>query len=118
MDRRYKILIIEDEVTLGMAMSIMLGKDYDVLTADSVKEARLLFNSNPDLILTDMRLPGVIGAEFVKELNNTFMDKPIIAMSCLTEEDMAKELMGLDVTAIIRKPFTREELLRIIKESI
>ncbi|MEI6518615.1 MAG: response regulator [bacterium] len=118
MDRRYKILIVEDEVTLGMAMTIMLNKDYDILTAESVKEARLLFDSCPDLILTDIRLPGVIGAEFINELNETFIDKPIIAMSCLPEQDIIDELMQSGITAIIRKPFTKEEILRLIRESL
>ncbi len=114
MERRNRILVIDDEASISMAISIMLMNDYDVITAESAEKARQLLQDNPDLILTDIRLPDVCGMDFIKELKNNFDNIPIIVMSCLPEQDMKDELIKSGITLVIRKPFRKDEILCLL----
>ncbi len=114
MDRKYRVLLIEDDAGLNLAISIILQNDFEVISADSIQEARLLLNCNPDLILSDIRLPGVVRSEFIYELKDKFVNIPIIAMSCLPDQEMTNEL-ELAGIKVIRKPFTKIEIINIIK---
>ena len=111
-----KILVVDDEPAVTNLLSYNLRKaNYAVLTAADGREALALAReSQPDLILLDLMLPGVDGLEVCRELRKT-RDVPIIMVTALGEE--IDRVVGLELGAddYVTKPFSVRELLARIK---
>lgn len=65
----------------------------------------------PDIIVSDIRMPGLNGLEFVKELKNKLPKSQIILISAYQEFEYAKEAIKLGVLSYITKPFKRAQIL-------
>lgn len=107
-----RVLIIEDDETLGMTLSYNLrkrGHDVSVATEgmDGIRSAR---SNRPDVVILDLMLPNVGGHEVCRHLR-TWTDAPILMLTALDhEEDVVK---GLQIGAddYVTKPFRMNELL-------
>jgi two-component system, OmpR family, KDP operon response regulator KdpE len=106
------ILIIEDEADLVRALRINLrARNYQVLTADTGREALALAASHPpDAIILDLGLPDIDGTEVIIELRR-WCQAPIIVLSGRTSP--GDKIGALDVGAddYVTKPFAMAELL-------
>ncbi len=106
-----KILLVEDDMPLAMGIEYALKKNgMEVQVAKTIKEARLLSQSELDIIILDVTLPDGSGYDFCKELR-TSKDIPIIFMTALDDE--ANIVFGLDIGGddYITKPVRISELL-------
>ena len=116
MNKRKKILIVDDASFMRTAAASMLSEVYDTVNASSGEEAlKLCVSEKPDLILSDLIMPGMTGLELQKCLREQIPDPPpIIFMSA--DESEENEVRGLENGAMdfIRKPFNRAVLLRRI----
>ena len=113
MNQRKKILIVDDASFMRTAVSHMLDEFYDTVSAASGEEAVALYDAEkPDLILTDLIMPGMSGLELRQKLQETHEDlAPVIFMSA--DENEETEIAGLESGAdFIRKPFKKPVLLR------
>ncbi len=109
-----RILIIDDKPTIAKVVSIYLSKDFDFTYFETpIKAISWLNEGNmPDLIITDLRMPEMSGADFVKYIKNNELFKhiPIIILS---SEDSSTERINLllnGATDYIIKPFNPLEL--------
>ena len=119
-----RILLIDDDRDLAHLTKMALVKSgYDVLTFYEAKtageEAR---RQKPDLILMDVMLPGMDGAEAVRELrkDNNLRNIPVLFLSALVssrEKNSIDAAINVDGTQykILGKPFEIEELLESIR---
>lgn len=117
---RKKILLIEDDLTLNDAFSILLKKEnYDVVSAYNGQEGlNKLEDFKPDLILLDLLMPVLDGKGFLKAFNNK-QKIPIIVFSNLDAKDEIKEVMQLGATKYILKAWASpRELTRVIDSLI
>ena len=109
-----KILVVDDAAFMQKAITSMLSEQYETVCASSGEEALALYEKErPDLILTDLIMPGMTGLEFQRILRETYQDQvPIIFISA--DENEENETRGLESGALdfIRKPFRKEVLLR------
>jgi DNA-binding response OmpR family regulator len=117
-----KILVIDDDVLLLRTISrILTGDGHEVLTASEGGRGMALFRrEKPDLVITDIVMPGQEGLETIFALRRDDTAVKIIAMSGSDAEmlDVAG-LIGAD--AIIEKPFRAHDLLdrvRVVRESL
>jgi len=119
MDRKGRILIIEDEAAIREMVGYSLMKDgYACREAADTEQARAILNEEkPDLILLDWMLPGMSGIDYLRRLRNDSgtRDIPIIMLTARGEE--ADMVRGLDTGAddYITKPFSTRELLARLK---
>jgi len=119
MDRKGRILIIEDEAAIREMVGYSLMKDgYACREAADAEQARAILNEEkPDLILLDWMLPGMSGIDYLRRLRNDSgtRDIPIIMLTARGEE--ADMVRGLDTGAddYITKPFSTRELLARLK---
>ncbi len=106
-----RILVVDDDVKTVELVKLYLNRDgYKVLTAyDGVEALRLARESQPDLIVLDLMLPGVDGLEVCRTLRAE-SDVPIIMLTAKTTEQ--DKLTGLDLGAddYVTKPFSPREL--------
>ena len=112
----YKILLVEDDTTLAMAIEYTLkNESYDVDVAESLGMGKDLINHNSyHLILLDIMLPDGSGFDLCEYVRKD-QDTPIIFLTAQDEE--ANIVMGLDMGGddYITKPFRIKELLSRIK---
>src|SRR3569832_593807 len=115
-----KILICDDEEQLCRGLSRLLRSDgHDVGTADGPEGAARSVADHFDLILTDIRMPGVDGFEIIKTARNHVPHTPVIAMSGNAEITDAVRAMHAGARDFLITPFAKnalsEEMAAVIK---
>jgi DNA-binding NtrC family response regulator len=106
-----KILICDDEEQLCRGLSRLLRSDgHDVVTADGPGGAEKIRTDHFDLILTDIRMPGVDGFEIIKTARNHVPQTPVIAMSGNAEIPDAVRAMHAGARDFLIKPFDKNAL--------
>jgi CheY-like chemotaxis protein len=109
------VLVVEDdEAILRMLRLTLRYAGYDVETAtDGLDALRQVAAGNPDVILLDIRLPGMDGRDVLEELRSHGWTKPVIIVSG------NPELAPRDqVDAIVSKPFAPDRLIEKIEELV
>lgn len=120
MDARKKILLIDDKISIAKVVSIYLGKDFDFTYMENpIKAIEWLNEGNwPDLIISDIRMPEMMGNEFLHYMkkNELFKSIPIVMLS--SEESTTERIRLLEEGAedYILKPFNPLELKVRIKK--
>jgi two-component system NtrC family response regulator len=114
------ILIVDDEKNYLVVLEALLGPEgYEILTADSARSAlRLIEEADLDLVLTDMKMPGVSGMELLEQLKKINPEVPVIMMTAYGTIEMAVEAMKKHAYDYITKPFQNEELKITIKKAL
>jgi methyl-accepting chemotaxis protein len=111
-----KVLVVDDDAPIREMAKGMLQKDYEVITANSGKEALGLFYQGlvPNLILLDLMMPGMDGWDAytrikgISDLHNT----PIAFFTSSTDPQDMQQAQAMGAVDFIKKPCEREELLR------
>src|SRR5438477_202792 len=88
--KKKRILVVDDDKDIVVLLKSILTKEkkYDVLTALAAEEAlNILENENVDLVMTDLKMPGMTGAEFLSELRNWDTDLPVIFVSGAAKDE-------------------------------
>src|SRR4030043_258502 len=114
-----RILIIDDEENFRHLLSVILVKEgYEVETASNGEEGLQKALSSPfDQILCDIRMAGMEGLEFLKEVKKTEVEATIIVMSAYGTVDIAIEAMKLGAYDYISKPFKPDEILLNLRKA-
>jgi len=114
-----KILVIEDSFETRDSLTILLELcGYDVIVASDGKEGLAkAMSSAPDLIVTDVRMPGVDGIEMLRELRKDHRNKsvPVIVVTGYSK-DYASEALGVGADRVLSKPFNPEHFLRLVRD--
>jgi CheY-like chemotaxis protein len=110
------ILVIEDQEDLRMTLRATLAEaGYRVVSAANGRTAtKALAQEKLDLVLTDLLMPGKDGIEVINDLRQSRPDLPVIAMSgggTIPAEYYLQLARVLGAKAILRKPFSNEQLL-------
>ena len=115
-----KILILDDKETIAKVLSIYLMSDYDVQwLPDGLQGVKWLQAGNtPDLIISDIRMPGMRGDDFLEWIkqNELFRHIPVIMLS--SEDSTSERIRLLEIGAedYIVKPFNPMELKIRVKK--
>ena len=109
------ILIVEDDKDINeMLQKVLKLNGYNIKSAYSGTEALLLHNSDVDLIILDLMLPGKSGEEIISELKK-IKNVPVIVTSAINDIDAKLDLFNLGADDYVTKPFNNDELLARIK---
>lgn len=112
-----KILVAEDIDSNYLLVSSILEPTYHLQRAKNGKEAITLFReTNPDLILMDIRMPIVNGLEATKAIRNLSPDIPIIALTAFAYEEDNQAAFSAGCNGFLTKPFKQEALKEILKK--
>ncbi|HPF70531.1 MAG TPA: sigma-54 dependent transcriptional regulator [Candidatus Krumholzibacteria bacterium] len=115
-----RILIVDDEATIRSSLQESLAADgYDVETAESGEEALArCHNQVFDLVITDLKLPGVSGLEILQALRNQGNETPVIMMTAYGDVDSAIGAMKLGAYDYVKKPFKLGEMKKQVKAAL
>jgi CheY-like chemotaxis protein len=112
----YRILLIEDDVELRLMLSMFLSKENKVIdinrSEDILKEIEII---NPDLIITDIMLPGIDGVEILKTLKKSkYAHVPVIMITSIADYNNSRMCIEIGAIDYIYKPFKTAHLLKVI----
>lgn len=114
------ILIVDDEKNYLLVLeALLVDAGYEIITCDSASQALEVTSSyDLDLVITDMRMPGVDGMEFLAQLQGRQPELPVIMMTAYATVEKAVEAMKRGAFDYITKPFKNEELILTIRKAI
>ena len=107
-----KILVIDDEkATLKMFRLFLDVYGFDILTAESGEEGLVVFDrEKPDIVLTDIKMPGMDGIEVLQEIKKRSPTTEVIVITGHGDMDLAIQALNLDAADFINKPIQRQSL--------
>lgn len=120
--KKYTLLVVEDDDINLSVIQTFLSKEYNVDAAMNGLEALEKANAKKyDAILMDINLgSGITGIEVTKKLRNNsdYASTPIIAITAFAMDGDKEEFLDAGCTDYISKPFTRSELLALMKKNL
>jgi anti-anti-sigma factor len=107
-----KILVIDDEKpTLSMFKLFLDAYGYDVYVAENGEQGLDLFNEiSPDIVFTDIKMPGIDGLEVLRQIRTKDRDTQVIIITGHGDMEKAIEALDLDASDFINKPVERQAL--------
>lgn len=120
--RGQRVLVVEDQADLRGSVQQVLSEAGYVVTSGSAEDV-LDGNgaddpSRPDLLLTDVVMPGVSGPELADLMTERWPEVRVLYMSGYTDGMLAAHGVDLEETQLLRKPFATEELLRAVADTL
>ncbi len=110
------VLIVDDEKNMRASLKTMLSADgYGVQTAESAEEAQvLLTRENFLMVITDARLGGISGYEFLANLKKLWPELPALMITAFATPKLAVDAIKAGAIDYLSKPFAPEELLHAV----
>ncbi len=114
------VLVVDDEVRILSALRRSLRREgYEILTAETVEEAlRVLDERSVALILSDQKMPGMSGVQFLAEAARRRPEAVRMLITGWTEEIPREQLEELGVRALITKPWDDEKLKATLRRAL
>lgn len=114
-----KVLVVDDQYGIRLLLKEVFAKDQiAIIQASNGKQAlEVVQQEKPDLILLDMKMPGMDGIELLRRLRKMGLNAKVIMMTAYGELDMVAEASKLGALAHFTKPFDIEELrMEVMKQ--
>ena len=113
-----KILIVDDQYGIRILLNEVLQKEgYDTYqAANGLQALEIVKDTVPDLILLDMKIPGMDGIEILKRVKALHQDMKVIIMTAYGELDMIQEAVDLGAITHFSKPFDIGEIREAVKK--
>jgi len=120
MNKEAKVLVVDDEKVVRDGCNRVLSKrGYEVYTAESGEKAlEMLKEKDVDVILLDLKMPGMSGEKVLEIINDRYPDIPVIIITGHGTIDTAVECMKRGAYDFITKPFQIDQFLLIISRAV
>lgn len=104
---KIRVLVVDDETSVRTLLSeVLQGQGYEVVSASSGEEAVELAKKSPfEIVITDMRMPGISGVEVIQHVKNLNNDCCIIVITAYASVESAVEAIRRGAYDYITKPF-------------
>ena len=114
------ILIVEDEAKMRRLLELNLGDDgFATVSAGDAESGLKLLREHPiDLILTDLKLPGMNGLEFLQTIKRQNAILPVVVMTAFGSVETAVEAMKAGASDYVLKPFSLTEMRMVIHKEL
>lgn len=115
-----KVCIVDDERELADTYAAYLGRSYEVRTFNTPQSALAEFDRDyqPDLVITDLKMPGMDGEQFIEAAQEKGVVSPVILMSGHAEKSHALKAIEQGVSRFLEKPFEPAKLRQAIDSII
>jgi DNA-binding NtrC family response regulator len=110
------VLVVDDEKNMRLSLQTVLkGEDHAVRAVESAEEAlTLLAHEEFFMVITDARLGGMSGYEFLAKIHNQWPDLPVLMLTAYATPKLAVEAIKAGAIDYVSKPFAPEELLHAV----
>src|SRR5437588_8180578 len=113
-------LIVEDEAKMRRLLELKLGEDgHSTLSAgDAESGLKLLRENAVDLVVTDLKLPGMNGLEFLQIIKRQNAALPVVVMTAFGSVETAVDAMKAGASDYVLKPFSLTEMRLVIHKEL
>ena len=114
--REPHVLVIDDDKMIRDLLRQLLGPEgYRVATASEGEEAlRYVSHGPPDLVLLDLKMPGMNGVEFLRRFREEHADVPVMVITGYPDSDLMAQAMRCGPVTLLAKPVKKTVLLRAV----
>jgi DNA-binding NtrC family response regulator len=114
------ILVVDDDREIRNALTrIFFREGYEVVTAASGEEALECFHKNSfDLIITDLRMPGISGLELLKRIKACRPETVVIITTAFCDDITYTDIKTLGAYTYLCKPVKKNEMLATVKNAL
>jgi DNA-binding NtrC family response regulator len=118
--RKAAILIVEDESKMRRLLELNLGEDgFSTFSGEDAETGlKLLQQNSIDLVLTDLKLPGMDGLEFLQTIKRQNAALPVVVMTAFGSVETAVEAMKAGASDYVLKPFSLTEMRMVIHKEL
>ncbi|MCA0991199.1 response regulator [Bacillus hwajinpoensis] len=115
-----KILIVDDQYGIRILLNEIFQKEgYQTFqAANGVQALSIVKSEDPDLVILDMKIPGMDGLEILKRIKKMEARALVIIMTAYGELDMIHEAMDLGAITHFAKPFDIDEIRATVKKEL
>ncbi|KAA0271825.1 MAG: hypothetical protein DPW18_09420 [Chloroflexi bacterium] len=118
--KEMNVLLLEDELALAYTLSASLQKDFGdgctVKICNTAEVAMQMLKLHKfDLIISDWRLPGISGLEFITEVRKSMPEVPIIFMTAFGSDEFEEQVNSIS-DRYLKKPFNTPELTEAVSD--
>lgn len=120
MKEKKKILIVDDNEDIVITYRVVLDRmGYEVAQAyDGLQCLEYMEKQKPDLVLLDVRLPGLSGAKVCRSIKETSQtsDVPVVAITASMSADTREKMSEVGADEFLLKPIDANDLNRVVKK--
>lgn len=115
-----RIMIVDDEAAVGTMMALILEDcGYRPRAFQQPDAALKALSWGPwQLLLTDLKMPGMDGFDLLDQVRKTYPDLPVVIVSAFVTPDQALSLRQRGAAAVLTKPFEPEELVTTVRRCL
>jgi len=116
-----RILIIDDELDMLMLLKMILEDNtpFSVETTNSPGEGlKIIRDGSFDLVITDLKMPGIDGMELFNEIRENQPGLPVIIITAYGSQEAADEAIQEGIADFITKPFKKQRILISIRKAL
>lgn len=119
----YTVMIVEDELLVRMGLNTSIpwsSLDMQVIAAESNGESawETFCEKKPDVVLTDLRMPGMSGTELIEKIRGVDSRCEIIVITCIEEFDVLYQLMKLHITGyLLKATMSQDDILNLLRQA-
>jgi DNA-binding NtrC family response regulator len=116
---RTRVMIVDDERSILDTVQILLrGEGFDVVTQQNPREAlERIKELAPDIVLTDIRMPGVTGLEVLAAMREYDPEVPVILMTAQASPQTAMQAVNQGAFYYLQKPFSNADLITLCRRA-
>lgn len=113
-----KLLIVDDQYGIRILLTeVFQNEGFQTFQAANGKEAlEIVAKEKPDLVLLDMKIPGMDGLEILRRIRAQDAEMKVIVMTAYGELNMIEEAMALGAVKYFSKPFDIDEVVDVVKK--
>ncbi|MGB9067769.1 MAG: sigma-54 dependent transcriptional regulator [Candidatus Acidiferrales bacterium] len=114
------ILIVEDEPKMRRLLELQLAEEgfQARIAADAETGLRMLGKESFEVVVTDLKLPGMSGLEFLQAVKRVNADLPVVIMTAFGTVESAVDAMKAGASDYVLKPFSLAELVLVIRKEL
>ena len=114
------ILVVDDDESNRLTLERLLGREgFDVTYAPTGREALEALRARPvDLVLTDLKMPGMTGIDLLKAARTVDPDVEVVVMTAYSDADEHQRALDLGATAVLFKPFDEQLFISTVRSAL
>ncbi|WP_426094999.1 response regulator transcription factor [Flavobacterium sp. DSR2-3-3] len=123
MNKTIKIVLVDDEILFRKGISFLLGRETNIKIIFEASDGNELIsflhnnkNNHPDIIIMDLKMPGINGVEATKIMHAEFPELKIIALTSYNSKSFVANMIDVGAVSYLIKTATPQELLTTINE--
>jgi DNA-binding NtrC family response regulator len=119
-EQKTVLVVDDDQISLQIYSTALVNAGYRVIAFDNAASAlsALRAGARVDAVVTDYRMPGMNGLEFLEVLRRERPAVPVIMLTACSDIDVCIKAFSLGLFEFINKPFHEAGLLRVIRNAL